>query len=288
MMSSSRTVRGRVRESRARAAFPSRPGRTLLATPSTGPARLAATSPPRPSGATWLRGTTPSAHRRLLEATRRRRPVRPRGTRTVRLALQPGARSTSSRRSPLCTGLNPRSCNTIWVRAGSAPRCARSTSPACCCCVVRTTFHGDGWLMRLDDTPSRKASAARTLRAGVGGTEPAGAERAARRLPIRSPFASIVLRHAERALAARGQVPEASTSTSGAGMVLRNGARQPPGPVLARLRHAPARRTETLAWRGTRRRPTASCTSPGVQMKSPHLGFAVPAIQTGRCAAGVI
>jgi DNA-binding SARP family transcriptional activator len=122
-----------------------------------------------------------------------------------------------------------------WARAWSAALCAQYVAE-------RTLLAGqdglawlDAWRRRLDDTLERALEAYVAACLGIGGTELAGAERAASRLlelnPIRESGYGLLM----RALAARGHVPEALRVYERARTVLRDELGIPPGPAISRL-----------------------------------------------------
>ena len=88
---------------------------------------------------------------------------------------------------------------------------------------------------RLDDTLERALEAYAAACLGLGGTEVAGAERAARRLlehnALHEPGYSLLM----QALAARGQVPEALRVYERARTVMRDELGIPPGSEIAQL-----------------------------------------------------
>jgi DNA-binding SARP family transcriptional activator len=93
----------------------------------------------------------------------------------------------------------------------------------------------DGWRRRLDDTRERALEMYASACLGLGGTELAGAERAARRLVERNPLRETGYGLLMRALAARGHVPEALRVYEQARSVLRDELGIPPGPAIASL-----------------------------------------------------
>jgi SARP family transcriptional regulator, regulator of embCAB operon len=121
-----------------------------------------------------------------------------------------------------------------WVRAWSAALCAQYVA-------ARPLLAGhdlpwlDVWRRRLDDTLERALETYAAACLGLGGTELAGAERAARRLvernPLREPGYGLLM----QALAARGRVPEALREYERARSVLRDELGIPPGPAIAAL-----------------------------------------------------
>jgi DNA-binding SARP family transcriptional activator len=122
-----------------------------------------------------------------------------------------------------------------WARAWSAALCAQYVAD-------RPLLPGqddlpwlDGWRRRLDDTFERALEAYAAACLGLGGTELAGAERAARRLVEHNPLRETGYRLLMQALAARGHVPEALRVYERARTVLRDELGIPPGPALARV-----------------------------------------------------
>ena len=93
----------------------------------------------------------------------------------------------------------------------------------------------DSWRRRLDDTLERALEAYAAACLGLGGTELAGAERAARRLIEHNPMRETGYGALMRALAARGRVPEALAVYERARTVLRDELGVVPGPALQEL-----------------------------------------------------
>jgi DNA-binding SARP family transcriptional activator len=122
-----------------------------------------------------------------------------------------------------------------WARAWSAALCAHYVA-------ARPLLPGqedlpwlDAWRRRLDDTLERALEAYAAACLGLGGTELAGAERAARRLVDHNPLRETAYELLMQALAARGQVPEALRVYERARTVLRDELGIPPGATLAGL-----------------------------------------------------
>jgi len=122
-----------------------------------------------------------------------------------------------------------------WPRAWSAALCAQYVAE-------RPLLRGqddlpwlDGWRRRLDDTLEKALEAYVAACLGLGGTELAGAERAARRLLEHDPLRETGYMLLMRALAARGRVPEALRVYERARTVLRDELGIPPGPAIASL-----------------------------------------------------
>ena len=125
-----------------------------------------------------------------------------------------------------------------WARAWSAALCAQYVAG-------RPLMPGhddlpwlDAWRRRLDDTLERALEAYAAACLELGGTELAGAERAARRLLDHNPVRETGYGLLMRALAARGNVPEALRVYEQARTVLRDELGIPPGPAIVRLHSA--------------------------------------------------
>jgi SARP family transcriptional regulator, regulator of embCAB operon len=122
-----------------------------------------------------------------------------------------------------------------WARAWGAALCAQYVAERPLLAGQDSLEWLDAWRRRLDDTRERALEAYVVACLGIGGTELAGAERAARRLveftPIRETGYGLLM----RALAARGHVPEALRVYEQARTVLRDELGIPPGPAFARL-----------------------------------------------------
>jgi DNA-binding SARP family transcriptional activator len=122
-----------------------------------------------------------------------------------------------------------------WARAWSAALCAQYVSER----PLLPDHDGlawlDEWRRRLDDTRERALEAYAAACLGLGGTELAGAERAARRLVEHNPLRETGYDLLMRALAARGYVPEALRVYEQARTVLRDELGIPPGPAIVSL-----------------------------------------------------
>ena len=111
--------------------------------------------------------------------------------------------------------------------------------PRARCCPTTTTFRG--WTRGGDDSTTRWT--ARWKRtpppaSGLGGTEIAGAERAARRLLEHNPLRETGYGLLMQALAARGNVAEALHVYERARTVLRDELGIPPGPAIHEIHAA--------------------------------------------------
>jgi len=157
------------------------------------------------------------------------------GRGTVRLALEPGARVDVEQALAAVHRAESAVVQRDWVRAWSAALCAQYVAG-------RPLLPGqddlpwlDGWRRRLDETLEKALEAYVAACLGLGGTELAGAERAARRLLEHNPLRETAYGMLMRTLAARDQVPEALHVYERACTVLRTELGIPPGPALARL-----------------------------------------------------
>jgi DNA-binding SARP family transcriptional activator len=122
-----------------------------------------------------------------------------------------------------------------WARAWSAALCAQYVAERPLMVGQDGLPWLDAWRRRLDDTLERALEAYVAACLGIGGTELAGAERAARRLLEHNPIRETGYGLLMRALAARGHVPEALRVYEQARIVLRDELGIPPGPAIARL-----------------------------------------------------
>lgn len=157
------------------------------------------------------------------------------GRGAVRLVLEPGARVDVEQALAAVHRAESAVVQHDWVRAWSASLCAEYVA-------ARPLLLGhddlpwlDGWRRRLDGTRERALETYAAACLGLGGTELAGAERAARRLIDHNPLRETAYGMLMQTLAARGQVPEALRVYEQACTVLRTELGIPPGPALARL-----------------------------------------------------
>src|SRR6185295_6380847 len=118
-----------------------------------------------------------------------------------------------------------------WVRAWSAALCARYVTER-----ALLPDHDlpwlDAWRRRLDEARDSALEAYAAACLGLGGTEVAGAERAARRLLERNPLRETGYGLLMQALAARGNVAEALCVYEHERTVLRDELGIPPGPAI--------------------------------------------------------
>ena len=157
------------------------------------------------------------------------------GRGTVRVTLPPAARIDVESALAAVHRAESAVVQGDWTRAWSAALCAQYVAERPLLAGQEGLPWLDAWRRRLDDTRERALEAYVSACLGIGGTELAGAERAARRLlehnPIRESGYGLLM----RALAARGHVPEALRVYEEARTVLRDELGIPPGPAIARL-----------------------------------------------------
>jgi SARP family transcriptional regulator, regulator of embCAB operon len=122
-----------------------------------------------------------------------------------------------------------------WARAWSAALCAQYVAERPLLAGQDGLEWLDAWRRRLEDTLERALEAYVAACLGIGGTELAGAERAARRLLEHNPIRETGYGLLMRALAARDHVPEALRVYEQARTVLRDELGIPPGPAITRL-----------------------------------------------------
>jgi DNA-binding SARP family transcriptional activator len=217
--------------------FPSRQGRTLFG--------YLVLQRPRAVGrdelieAIWA-GTAPKNHAKALTVLLSKLRAAAgsdvlAGRGEVRLTLPPGARVDVEQALAAVHRAESAVVQHDWARAWSAALCARYVAD-------RPLLPGqddlpwlDGWRRRLDDTLERALESYAAACLGLGGTEFAGAERAARRLVEHNPLHETGYSLLMQALVARGRVPDALRVYEQARTVLRDELGIPPGPDLARL-----------------------------------------------------
>jgi SARP family transcriptional regulator, regulator of embCAB operon len=119
-----------------------------------------------------------------------------------------------------------------WARAWSAALCARYVTARPLLPDHDDLPWLDLWRRRLDDALDSALEAYAAACLGLGGTEIAGAERAARRLLEHNPLRETGYGLLMQALAARGNVAEALAVYEHARTVLRDQLGIPPGPAI--------------------------------------------------------
>jgi DNA-binding SARP family transcriptional activator len=122
-----------------------------------------------------------------------------------------------------------------WPRAWSAALCAQYVADRPLLPDQDDLPWLDAWRRRLDDTLERALEAYAAACLGLGGTELAGAERAARRLVEHNRVCETGYGLLMEALAARGHVADALRVYEEARTALRDELGIPPGPAIARL-----------------------------------------------------
>jgi DNA-binding SARP family transcriptional activator len=122
-----------------------------------------------------------------------------------------------------------------WTRAWSAALCARYVSAR----PLLPDHDGPAWLdvwrRRLDDVHDGALEAYAAACLGLGGTEIAGAERAARRLLEHNPLRETGYGLLMQSLAARGNLAEAMQVYERARTLLRDELGIPPGPAIQQI-----------------------------------------------------
>jgi DNA-binding SARP family transcriptional activator len=122
-----------------------------------------------------------------------------------------------------------------WKRAWSAALCAQLVTGRRLLPEQDGLPWLDAWRRRLDDAHERALQAYSSACLELGGTELAGAERAARRLLEHDPLHETAYGLLMQALAAQGHVPEALRVYERARTALRDELGIPPGAAIARL-----------------------------------------------------
>jgi DNA-binding SARP family transcriptional activator len=217
--------------------MPSRQGRTLFA--------YLVLQRPREAGrdeltdALWA-GAVPRNHAQALTVllSKLRAAVGPdvlEGRGSVRLTLPPDARVDVESALAAVHRAESAVVQADWARAWSAALCAQYVAERPLLAGQEGLEWLDAWRRRLDDTLERALEAYVAACLGIGGTELAGAERAARRLLDHNPIRETGYGLLMRALAARGQVPEALRVYEQARTVLRDEFGIPPGRAIAHL-----------------------------------------------------
>jgi DNA-binding SARP family transcriptional activator len=154
------------------------------------------------------------------------------GRGSVRVALPAGARVDVEQ---ALAGLHRAESAVVqgeWARAWSAALCAWYVAARPLLPNQDDLPWLDAWRQRLDDALDSALEAYAAACLGLGGTEIAGAERAARRLLERNPLRETGYGLLMQALAARGNVAEALHVYERARTVLRDELGVPPGPAI--------------------------------------------------------
>jgi DNA-binding SARP family transcriptional activator len=154
------------------------------------------------------------------------------GRGSVHVALPPGARVDVEQALAALHRAESAVVQRDWARAWSAALCARYVSARPLLPDYDDLPWLDSWRRRLDDALDNALEAYAAACLGLGGTEVAGAERAARRLLEHNPLRETGYGLLMQALAARGNVAEALHVYERARMVLRDELGIPPGPAM--------------------------------------------------------
>jgi DNA-binding SARP family transcriptional activator len=157
------------------------------------------------------------------------------GRGSVRVVLPPGARVDVEEALAALHRAESAVVQGEWVRAWSAALCARYVTARPLLPEHDDLPWLDAWRRRLDSVLDNALEAYAAACLGLGGTELAGAERAARRLLERNPLRETGYGLLMRALAARGNVAEALGVYEQARTVLRDELGVPPGPAIHEL-----------------------------------------------------
>jgi SARP family transcriptional regulator, regulator of embCAB operon len=154
------------------------------------------------------------------------------GRGSVRVALPPGARVDIEQALAALHRAESAVVQGEWARAWSAALCARYVTARPLLPDHDNLPWLDSWRQRLDDALDSALEAYAAACLGLGGTEIAGAERAARRLLEHNPLRETGYGLLMQALAARGNVAEALHVYERARRVLRDELGIPPGPAI--------------------------------------------------------
>jgi DNA-binding SARP family transcriptional activator len=160
------------------------------------------------------------------------------GRGSVRVALPPGARVDVEQALAALHRAESAVVQGDWARAWSAALCARYVTARPLLPDHDDLPWLDSWRRRLDDALDSALEAYAAACLGLGGTEVAGAERAARRLLEHNPLRETGYRLLMQALAARGNVAEALHVYERARTVLRDELGIPPGPAIHEIHAA--------------------------------------------------
>jgi DNA-binding SARP family transcriptional activator len=154
------------------------------------------------------------------------------GRGSVRVALPPGARVDVEQGLAALHRAESAVVQGEWARAWSAALCARYVTERPLLPDQDDRPWLDSWRRRLEDALDSALEAYAAACLGLGGTEVAGAERAARRLLDHNPLRETGYRLLMQALAARGNVAEALHVYERARVILRDELGIPPGRAI--------------------------------------------------------
>ncbi len=153
----------------------------------------------------------------------------------VHVALPPAARVDVEEALAAVHGAESAVARDDWRRAWSAALCAQFIAARPLLPDHDDVPWIDHWRRRLEDTHDRALEAYAAACLGLGGTETAGAERAARRLIEHNPLRETGYKLLMQAHAARGNVAEALTIYERARILLRDELGIPPGPAIQEI-----------------------------------------------------
>jgi SARP family transcriptional regulator, regulator of embCAB operon len=157
------------------------------------------------------------------------------GRGSVRVALPPDARVDVELALAALHRAESAVVQGEWARAWSAALCARNVTERRLLAEYDDLPWLDLWRRRLDDALDSALETYASACLGLGGTEIAGAERAARRLLERNPLRETGYRLLMQALAVRGNVAEALAVYERARTLLRDQLGIPPGPAIQEI-----------------------------------------------------
>jgi DNA-binding SARP family transcriptional activator len=160
------------------------------------------------------------------------------GRGSVRVVLPPAARVDVEQALAALHRAESAVVQGDWARAWSAALCARYVTARPLLPDHDDLPWLDLWRRRLDDALDSALEAYAAACLGLGGTEIAGAERAARRLLEHNPLRETGYGLLMQALAARGNVAEALRVYERARTVLRDELGIPPGPAIHEIHAA--------------------------------------------------
>jgi pentatricopeptide repeat protein len=169
------------------------------------------------------------------------------GRGSVRVVLPAGARVDVERALEALHCAESAVVQSAWTRAWSAALCARYVSARPLLAEHDGPAWLDAWRRRLDDVHDAALEAYAAACLGLGGTELAGAERAARALLEHNPLRESGYGLLMRALAARGNTAEALQVYERLRTLLRDELGIPPGPAMQQVHAALLARRDASA-----------------------------------------
>jgi DNA-binding SARP family transcriptional activator len=160
------------------------------------------------------------------------------GRGSVRIVLPPGARVDVEQALDALHRAESAVVQGDWARGWSAALCASYVSARPLLAEHDGPAWLDAWRRRLDDVHGAALEAYAAACLGLGGTELAGAERAARGLLEHNPLRETGYALLMRTLAARGNTAEALQVYEHARTLLRDELGIPPGPAMQQVHGA--------------------------------------------------